>query len=408
MPLLLPLLNPSTDAPPCERAPAQPMRCLLRGLAAAGLATTLVIASTWPRVSLWDSRPRPEYASEPLAKATIRYFDQYLLARAGLDDRASFEANVDRALAPDIDFESVGWGPGGSSLWTHGRDKWTESGEERQFRAAFGSSELFTQMLFFGDNVSATTTSYGTLHWSGELLGMPPPKRWIEMRVCDFYRVALDRDGFSGGLITYNFMMIDWPDLAHRAGYTALPPAPAGLEDGLVLPPSTNDGVPAPFSILARGRDAAAARRVAEGCLLSDWVDVGGDVDRWWHSDLTFYGPRGVGLARGARDYRSHVLEPFRTAFANRTLDTEVSTCEGNYCAAMGRIEGHHVGSWLGLPASHKRVQVRFGMHWRIVGERAQEGWAIFDVPGLYHQLGLDFFASAVHGAPQPLRASAP
>lgn len=347
---------------------------------------------------MWDLgiTSRPEYANEPLAKKTIRYFDGYLLERAGIDGPSDFQANVNRALAPEIEFESVSWGPRGSSLITRGRGTWTQSGEERRFRKAFGSTELFTQMMFFGDNFTGTTTSYGTLFWGGELFGIPAPNKWIELRVCDFYRVKPDPAGIYGQLITYNLMMIDWADVVHRAGYPVLPPA--SLKDGVVLPPAANDGVPAPFSILAQNRDADTSRRVAESILREDWL---GDANRsqLWHSDLTFYGPRGVGLARGLQEFRDHVLKPFHSAFVNRELLTEVLTCEGNYVAAMGHIKGDHVASWIGLPPSHKRLKVRFGMHWRIVDGKAQEGWAIFDVPGLYNQLGLNFFNIATRAA---------
>lgn len=322
------------------------------------------------------------------------------MARAGVDKGVTFQANVDRALDPNVTFESMAWGAGGQHLMTHGRDAWTHSGEEKQFRTAFGSTELFTQMLFFGEHHTATTNSYGTLFWGGELFGMKPPNQWIELRVCDFYHIKDDPRGIYGGLIAYNFMMIDWADVVHRAGRPVLPPA--SLEDGIVLPPAANDGVPAPFSVLAATRDVDTARAVMHTILKHDWEGMASEQP-WWHPDMTFYGPRGIGLAKGIPAFQEHVLKPFRAAFANRSLTGEILTCEGNYCAAMGHILGQHVGTWLGLPASGKQVSIRFGMHWRIVEGKAKEGWAIFDAVGLFNQLGLDFFASASNGSLQPL-----
>jgi len=367
-------------------------------LAAMCLSISLSMSMHRAQEHLWNQHLRPEYAHEPLAKKSVRFFDRYLMARAGLDSPATFQANTDRVLSPDVAFESVAWGPGGMPLKTVGRDAWTHSGEEKQFRTAFGNTELFTQMLFFGDNEHATTTSYGTLFWGGELFGMQPPKKWIELRVCDFYRVKPDPAGIYGGLILYNFMMIDWADVMYRADRPVLPPA--ALQEGLVLPPAANDGVPAPYSILAAGRNVAEARAVTEE-ILTDWVDLG--AARSWHPNMTFYGPRGLGLAKGVVEFREHILKPFQAAFANRSLEKEIFTCEGNYCAAMGHIRGIHVASWLGLPKSSKQVRIRFGMHWRIMQGQAVEGWAIFDVPGFFRQLGFDFFASASRGSLQPL-----
>jgi len=38
-------------------------------------------------------------------------------------------------------------------------------------------------------------------------------------------------------------------------------------------------------------------------------------------------------------------------------------------------------------------------MHYRFDGDKVVEGWAIFDVPGLWEQVGLDMFKFAVSQA---------
>jgi predicted ester cyclase len=383
-----------------SKIPMEWLLCCL-GLGIVAICFFYLYQSQSAGIQLWDPELRPEYYNEPLGKKTVRYFDRYLMARAGIDDAATFRANVNRALAPNIEFESVAWGPEGGPLHSYGRDEWQSSGEEKKFRTAFGSTELFTQMLFFGENATATTTSYGTLFWGGDLFGMRPPNAWIELRVCDFYRIERDSSGIYGGLITYNFMMIDWADVVHRAGLPVLPPA--ALVDGVVLPPAANDGVPAPFSILAQQRDTEGARVVARS-ILKDWEDTG--TGQGWDANLTFYGPRGIGLARGRTQFQDYVLKPFQAAFSDRLVESEILTCEGNYCACMGHINGTHVGTWLGLTASDKRVSIRYGMHWRFLNGKAVEGWAIFDVSGLYRQLGFDFFATASNGSLQHITSS--
>jgi len=105
-------------------------------------------------------------------------------------------------------------------------------------------------------------------------------------------------------------------------------------------------------------------------------------------------------MARGVIELEQHVLQPFRAAFANRTLDIQVFDCEGGYCGATGFIKGRHVKTWLGLDASNKNVALRFAFHWRVsMGHvhhgQVQGGWAVFDMPGLFAQLGLDFFGRA-------------
>eukprot|EP00746_Dinoflagellata_sp_MGD_P121457 gnl/MRDRNA2_/MRDRNA2_56625_c0_seq1.p1 gnl/MRDRNA2_/MRDRNA2_56625_c0~~gnl/MRDRNA2_/MRDRNA2_56625_c0_seq1.p1 ORF type:complete len:458 (-),score=73.09 gnl/MRDRNA2_/MRDRNA2_56625_c0_seq1:405-1778(-) len=342
-------------------------------------------AAAQPKI--WDPNLPREYNTEPLAKSVIRKFDAYNMARGGRDDAKTFNANVNRYMRPDMLYESVGFGtwrtPAG---WS--------AGEEMHYGMAFPET-IFTQMLFFGDEEVATTTTYGKALWSGDLFGVKAPNKFVTLRITDFYYIEPDAPGH--GRISYNFMMIDWADALRQIGRRMLP-QPA-LPEGLVLPPTANDGVPAPLSILvqAEERDAKAARAVAEAALVQDWTGTGTSVLNW-HEDLTYYGPAGIGCARNLTDYSEHVVGPFRKAFTNRQAIVELSACEGNYCALFGRLSGRGVGKWLGLPTPGRDVSMRFAMHYRIVGNKVQEGWSIFDFPGLFAELGLDFYALAAAG----------
>lgn len=339
-------------------------------------------------VQIWDPNLAPEYRNEPLAKSVIRKFDGYNMARGGRDDAKTFQANVAQYLAPDLLYESVGFG-----TWEtpHG---WAR-GEETNYGAAFPKT-VFTQMLFFGDHRVATTTTYGRAFWSGDLLSVKAPRQWVTLRITDFYSIREDGPGL--GRVSYNFMMIDWADALRQAGKRMLPKAE--LEEGLVLPPSANDGVPAPLSVVvqAEGRDEKVARRVSEAALEQDWSGGAEDLAKSWCSEFHFWGPGGIGLARNSSAYRDHVLLPFREAFTGRKVVVELSTCEGNYCAFFGRLHGEGVGDWLGLPTRGRKVAFRFAMHYRVIGDKVAEGWTIFDFPGLFEQLGMDFFTLAAAG----------
>merc|ERR1712014_100679 len=125
-----------------------------------------------------------------------------------------------------------------------------------------------------------------------DFLGVEASNSWVTLRITDFYHIREETGGW--GRIDYNFMMIDWADLMRQVGRRVLAPAP--LQEGLVLPPHANDGVPAPLSFLvhAEGRDPIAASAAAKDAL-NEWV--GDSVEsQSWHKDLTFYGPGGIGL----------------------------------------------------------------------------------------------------------------
>eukprot|EP00927_Polykrikos_kofoidii_P055886 TRINITY_DN5006_c0_g1_i2.p1 TRINITY_DN5006_c0_g1~~TRINITY_DN5006_c0_g1_i2.p1 ORF type:complete len:432 (+),score=52.01 TRINITY_DN5006_c0_g1_i2:55-1350(+) len=366
---------------------------------ASSMDTTLAVK---PSLFVPTDHLRPELRDEPLAKHLVRYFDLYLMTRGGLDPPALFSANVRQWLHPDFTYETVGF-PSSTSL-----AGWADLGEEASFRHSF-VGDIVTQCLFFGQADTSTTTSYLTTHWKNGFRGVPAPNKWINMRVTDFYLVT---NSSGVPLILYNYMLPDWADIMRQNGRMLV--TPSSLEQGLMVPPSANDGVPAPLSLLARTRDHAKALGIAEAILHSDWGMGNRDGARGengWnvsngvasvdvdaallHPNFDFYGPYGIGHARGLTEYREHVLAPYHAAFALPSVHVEMRTCEGNYCGIMGHINAVHVGTWLGLLASGRNVSFRFCMHWRTVANKAREGWAIFDLPGFFEQIGRDFFAEA-------------
>jgi len=334
---------------------------------------------------LWQPVLPPIYHKEPVAKGVIRRFDAYLLSQAPFDQPETKVRTIAQWLAPEFIYETVGFAT------SRGLENWCLSvnGELSEYVRAFPRSGS-SQMLFFGDELHATTTSYINMIWADPFLGIPAPKAWTYFRVTDFYAIRKTSDGTSKA--HYNFMMIDFADLLRRVGRPVLPKAP--LPEGLVLTAATNDGVPAPLSVIARERNSTTARKAAAGALADGWAGNSEDA-KWWHRNLTFYGPGGIGRARSVEEFQRHVLGPFRQAFADRTCDTHMLFCEGNYCAALGTLQGRHVGTWVGQAASNRTVTVRFAMHFRIVDDLIMEGWAIFDFPGMFAQLGKDFFAAA-------------
>mmetsp|Transcript_36165 Transcript_36165/g.83364 ORF Transcript_36165/g.83364 Transcript_36165/m.83364 type:complete len:448 (+) Transcript_36165:61-1404(+) len=345
-----------------------------------------------PPPRIWDPNFPSEFDAEPTAKSVIRKFDGYNMARGGRDDGRTFDANVALYMAPDLLYESVGFG-----TWKtpHG---WAQ-GEESNYGAAFPQT-VFTQMLFFGDSEVATTTTYGTALWKGDMFGVKGPNKWVTLRITDFYYIP--KDSSERHRIRYNFMMIDWADALRQIGRPVL--LPSALEEGVVLPPSANDGVPAPLTVLvqAEGRDAGNALKLARAALHEDWSGEG-SVAQHWHKEMTFYGPGGIGMARGVHTYEDHVLGPFRMAFVNRSVEELYSCCEGNYCAALSRIHGAGVSNWLGIPTAGKAVAIRAAMHWRTDGSKVKEGWMMVDFPGLFEQVGLDFYGMGAKG--QSLKA---
>ena len=70
------------------------------------------------------------------------------------------------------------------------------------------------------------------------------------------------KNAIQGERISYNWMMLDLPDLLRQAGRRVLPVAPL-RDDGWFQPPRAMDGVPAPYSPLTDPAVAVISLQVA-------------------------------------------------------------------------------------------------------------------------------------------------
>ena len=276
-------------------------------------------------------------------------------------------------------------------------------GEHITWNRAFANVK-FNQLIFAGDDTGVTTTTYALATWRNPFAGVAPTGGPVRIRICDFYR-------FDGERISHNWMMLDVADMMRSAGRRVVPKATALPDEGTFLPPRAMDGLPAPISAFVVSGASDASRAVAAKLLESEWKGSG-DTRALWHEDMLFYGPSGVGLAKGYDQYHAHVLRPLWAAFAERRFDLDSLVCEGAFCGAHGYLVGTHVGCYLGqhprLDASAAEVRVRVGMHWHISDGKALDGYAFYDAPAFFNQFGVDVFVRANDPANHPLPTACP
>ena len=267
----------------------------------------------------------------------------------------------------------------GMAAWYHNEmSAWTD---------AFPWVE-FNQMMFLGSGPNASSATYAVGDFERALGPLAPTGKRTTVRITDFY-VADPNDG----KIAHNWMMIDLLDLLRQQGRTPLPLSP--LPQGRVSPP-LGDGIPAPLARYTSKSDADEARRVVSAMLDAEWVGTSTDLDHWHTSDMVWYGPVPFGMAVGGALYAEHFLRPFHSAFAEqRSLRTDAFACEAQYCAMRATFSGKHTGEWLGFEPSGQVLQLDVGMHWRVVGGKIFEAWALFDLPRMILPLGTDLLTMA-------------
>jgi predicted ester cyclase len=360
------------------------------GLAAAAVAAaTALLACVVSTRSQSDQRRRPitretppQYLAEPAAKATVRQMDDIISAHTDAFEWESWSAIMAPFWAPGFVYDCSPYG-----RFT-GLREWFD-GEHIPFNLEF-EDVVFTQMLFLGEKNYASTTTYAVARWIGPVKGIVPTGGRVSFRICDYYKVNDARE------ITYNFMMFDMVDLARQVGSPMLPPAPLP-DEGFVRPPAVMDGVPAPLSAFTRADDATITRALALRALRDDWVEQRATGSDAWSDEMVWYGPAGFGIARGVEQYRAGLLAPMHAAMGSVATEVDIVACEGTFCGVFGHINFTQVGDMLGepAPAVPRRSRLRFSFHYRSDGERIAEGYAMFDLPALFAQWGIDLYARA-------------
>ena len=121
-------------------------------------------------------------------------------------------------------------------------------------------------------------------------------------------------------------------------------------------------------------------------------------LDKWWHPKLNWYGPSGIGTARGVSGFRVRHQIPFLKAMPDRGPAATPSSffADNNYVAVTGwpnmmmTIEND---GWLGIAPSNQKIEVRSLDFWRVEEGLIRENWVLIDLLSVYSQIGVDVFA---------------
>merc|ERR1712087_277420 len=131
------------------------------------------------------------------------------------------------------------------------------------------------------------------------------------------------------------------------------------------------------------------------------------DTSTLWSEDMKFYGPSGIGFARGYPAYATHVLALLWSAFTNASFALDVLSCEGHFCGAHGYLHATHSGCFAGQPPTGLRVAMRASLHWHVEDGVAIDGYFMTDMPALFAQFGVDLYERALSDEPLPPQCDA-
>ncbi|MFD1797355.1 ester cyclase [Paracoccus aurantiacus] len=133
-------------------------------------------------------------------------------------------------------------------------------------------------------------------------------------------------------------------------------------------------------------------RRVIEGMVdgLNDHRIA--DIGEFFSEGFRWMGNQGCGTKEGLKEFQRNWQRPFQAAFHDKVCIDEARLYMGEWAACFGRQEAIHGGEFMGIPATGKRVEIRYMDFWKVVDGKIVDNWVMVDFPHVLAQLGHDVF----------------
>lgn len=229
-------------------------------------------------------------------------------------------------------------------------------------------------------------------HW----LGIPPGRgEQRRLRFGEFYRV-------ERGRVVEVRCLLDIPGLAAQAGYPLLPPFAGRAE---VPPgPAAGNGVCTGPQPQAQTRETLAlVEAMLGGCNRlrgSDLRSMG--MAAYWHEDMVWHGPWGIGSCYGFREFQDFAQGPSVASFPDRRGGFHVARfAEGVTAAFTGwpSLRGTFDGApFRGIAPTGRPIGQNIMDFYVRRGERLHENWVLIDLVDFARQCGVDL----LDGLPGP------
>ncbi len=119
------------------------------------------------------------------------------------------------------------------------------------------------------------------------------------------------------------------------------------------------------------------------------------DIDqmgRFFAQSFRWLGNAGCGTKHGLREFQDNWQRPFQAAVSDKVCIDEARLTQGQWCAAFGRQEATHSGTFMGIAPTGKRVEIRYMDFWKVVDGKIVDNWVTVDFPHVMRQLGVDPF----------------
>ena len=240
-----------------------------------------------------------------------------------------------------------------------------------------------------GDWVGATGYYTGT--FARDWLGIPATGGVLNIHFGEFSRL-------DAGKVCEVYLILDILDVLRQVGRwpTGLPLSP-GVVDR-VPGPASRDGVLLTSANPVEGTQSLElVEAMIKGLMEYDRISLASMAqERFWHPQMMWYGPAGIGTSRAIKGFQDVHQRAFLTAFPDRVGgDHKARLGEGAYVGSTGwpSVRATHLGPWLGVPATERKISMRVMDFWRREGNLLRENWVFIDQLELLLQMDFDVMA---------------
>ena len=254
----------------------------------------------------------------------------------------------------------------------------------------------------FQDKVFVSTISHLTGTFSNSWFDVPASQKTIHLRTCEVHQLKEDK-------IIKSYVLIDMVDFIRQAGFWPINPS-LGIEE-MWPSPITGDGTThenldnnlslASFEQSFMMQRSLNIKPETEPGITKDAIRaklINHPQKDYWHAKMMWYGPCGIGTARGLAGFVDHHQLPFRLTFKERNywkIGHYIEIGDGNYSMTGGwhSIECiHGTKDWLGYERTDKRITMRV-MDFYLHNEGLiRENWVPIDIAHILYQLNIDIF----------------
>ncbi|MEM8771191.1 MAG: ester cyclase [Pseudomonadota bacterium] len=242
----------------------------------------------------------------------------------------------------------------------------------------------------FADKTWVASTGYFIGTFAQDWLGIPANGHALFLRFAEIIEVFESK-------IVRGLLMFDIIDAARQAGIDLVP---RGLGAEVLAPaPATQNGIKLdPANEIETSQTLSLLEAMIDGLMSYDQRSIASmRQEEFWSPDMLWYGPAGIGTAKGLGGFQRYHQIPFLSFVPDRVGGDHVARfADGAYAASGGwpSIRATTSGApWISseLPAGVP-VSMRVMDFWRRDGDRLKENWIFVDIPDVFRQCGIDVF----------------